>query len=208
MEFHTQRSTYAVTFTCGQEEKGSGKAKKEQTRGHWHIQGYMELDKDINFSTLKKAFNNRIHWEKRQGTAQQAEHYATKDEDCKTWPMEDGEVRDKTTEFTFGTISEVTQGKRSDLDACKKIITDPTIKNKKKRLAEECPTAVVKFHKGLQVYAQWSGVSLDEPDDLTEPKEVYIIFGPAGTGKTLMARRLTFGKTVYVPQENNSNNIS
>lgn len=200
MDFNTMRSTYTVTFTCGQEEKGE--------TGNYHMQGYIELDKDINFSSLKKAFNERIHWEKRKGTAKEAEHYATKDEDCKKWPMKKNEERFKETEFTEGTMTDNSQGKRNDIDAAKKIITDTTIKNKKKRLAEECPATVVKFHKGLQVYAQWSGVSLDEPDDLTEPKEVYIIFGPAGTGKTLMARRLTFGKTVYVPQENNSNNIS
>lgn len=209
MEFSTSKGTvYNVTFTCGQEEKGAGDEEME-TRGHWHIQGYIELDKDINFTVLKKAFNTRIHWAKRNGTAHQAEHYATKDEDCKKWPMQEGEVRDKSTEFTFGEIDKNQgQGARNDINPAKAIILDPTIKNKKKRLAQDCPDAVVKFHKGLTTLAQWAGISLDDPDDCDEPREVYIIYGPAGTGKTLMARRLTHGKSVYVPQENNSNLIS
>lgn len=201
MELKTQRSIYKITFLVYQEERGHGDAKEEneELRGKYHIQGYLELDKEINFTSIKALFSQRIHWEKRFGTAEQAEDYCSKADTR----VEDGLVG------KFGERSTTKQGQRTDLDACTKIINDPTVKNKKRKLAEECGSAVVKYSKGLETYAQWKGVDLEEKRGNLE-REVYIIWGAAGCGKTMMAWKLMDvpNSTYYVPQSNNSGALS
>lgn len=68
-----------------------------------HLQGYVEWGRSVRFTTLKK-LNDRIHWEKRRGTAQQAADYCKKD----------GNFTQK------GDIS--SQGERKDLDEVKESI--------------------------------------------------------------------------------------
>lgn len=65
-----------------------------------HLQGYVEFASPKRLTALKK-MNNRIHWEKRQGTAQQASDYCKKDK----------------TFFEKGELSK--QGARTDLDTVK-----------------------------------------------------------------------------------------
>lgn len=197
--FKSQRAKYNITFLVYQEERGHGdeKEENEELRGHYHIQGYMELDKDIERQTLSKIFSKRIHWEKRFGTAQQAEDYCTK-EDTRVVDGLNGK---------FGERSTVGQGQRTDLLACQKIIDDPTIKNKKRKLAEECGAAVVKYSKGLEAYALWKGVDL-EPSRENKAREVYIIWGAAGHGKTLFGKRLIGLDSYYQPQQNAARQLS
>lgn len=194
--FKTQRSAYNITFLVYQEELGAGDEENDMPGKH-HIQGYLELDKDIEFKSLKAAFSKRIHWEKRFGTAEQAEDYASKEETR----VLDG------LSGKFGERSSVKQGQRTDLEAATKIINDPAIKNKKRKLAEECGAAVVKYHKGLETYAMWKGVSLDESRG-NQHRQCYIIWGDAGCGKSLMAKRLIGDDSFYQPQSNNGGALS
>lgn len=70
--------------------------KEVGENGTPHLQGYVEWKSSKLLSTLKN-LNNRIHWERRQGTALQASTYCKKDNDF----------------IEIGTIS--SQGKRTDL---------------------------------------------------------------------------------------------
>lgn len=192
MHFRTERAEYKVTFIVYQEEKGKGNEEEDEaTRGKYHIQGYMELDKEIDFYALKPVFSQRIRWSKRFGTAENCEDYCSKEDT----QVVDG-LRGK-----FGSKSTVKQGERTDLAECETIILDPTVKNKKKMLAEKCGRAVVKFHKGLEALAQWHGVDM-EPKRGSKHREVYILWGAAGQGKTLFAKRLINDDSVYEPQQN------
>lgn len=72
-----------------------------------HLQGYVEWGRSVRFTTLKK-LNERIHWEKRMGTAKQASDYCKKDKDF----VEVGEMSN--------------QGERSDLNEVKESILQGT----------------------------------------------------------------------------------
>lgn len=197
--FKTQRAVYNITFLVFQEEKGHGDEQEEnpELRGKYHIQGYLELDHECTFSSLKAAFNKRIHWEKRFGTAEQAEDYCSK---------EDTQVVDGL-KGKFGVRSTVTQGQRTDLKRPLEIIDDDTVLDKKAKLADECGPVVVKYHKGLETYAQWKGKKL-EVDRGTKAREVYIIYGDSGCGKSLMAQRLIKDDSYYIPQQNMHGDLS
>lgn len=195
--FKTQRTAYNITFLVYQEEQGKGDEERVEDRGKFHIQGYLELDKEIERKSLKAAFSKRIHWEKRFGNAEQAEDYCTKEETR----VLDG------LSGKFGERSTVTQGKRTDIEATLNIIKDPAVKDKKRKLAEECGAAVVKYHKGLETYANWLGVKLDTQRG-DKPRDVYIIWGDSGTGKSLMAKKLMKGESCYTPQQNMASQLS
>lgn len=72
-----------------------------------HLQGYVEFNTPKRLTTLKK-INNRIHWEARRGTAEQAATYCKKEGDF----------------WETGTISK--QGERTDLEDLKKTILNGT----------------------------------------------------------------------------------
>lgn len=60
-----------------------------------HIQGYIELVNCTRLNTMKK-FNNRIHWERRLGTQEQAINYCKKEGNYEEWgkPKKQGERND------------------------------------------------------------------------------------------------------------------
>lgn len=70
-----------------------------------HLQGYFELKKRLRFNQIKK-INNRMHFESRRGTQQQAIDYCKKDGDYKE----------------FGSCK--TQGERNDLKKLKIDLSD------------------------------------------------------------------------------------
>jgi len=193
--FKTERSKRNITFLVYQEELGKGSEDKQD--GKYHIQGYLELDQDIEFMSLKRAFSKRIHWEKRFGTAEQAEDYCTKEETR----VLDG------LSGKFGERSTVTQGQRNDLKKAEDILKDPKVKNKKRKLAEECGSTVVKYHKGLETLANWLEIDMVEKRGDKE-REVYIIWGDAGCGKSLYAKRLIGDDSYYQPQQNAAGALS
>lgn len=70
-----------------------------------HIQGYIELDKKVRMSAMKK-LNNKIHWETRMGTQEQAVEYCKKEGNWKE----------------FGNLKN--QGERTDLCRIRQMALD------------------------------------------------------------------------------------
>lgn len=154
-----------------------------------HFQGYVEFKKRVRFSQLHKMFP-QVHWEQRKGTALQARDYCNKVESR----CEDGKT------YNYGTISESSQGKRTDLDAAVAIIQAG---GGLKQVAREMPSQYVLFHRGLANLAE----ALAPEREPGEPREIIIIWGERGTGKSYFAHHL-FGASLYLPDRNNSGKLS
>lgn len=133
--------------------------KEVGKEGTPHLQGYIEFSGGKRFSSLKK-FNQRIHWEIRKGTAEQASNYCKKDNDF----------------IEIGIIS--TQGKRTDLQEATELIMSG---NSLDKVAEAHPEVFVKFHKGLEA------LSHARMEHRTDKPFVSWIWGLAGRGKSYYA---------------------
>ena len=181
-DYKTQRGIYSVTYTVGQEEKCPETNRK-------HLQCYVEFDKEVKFSWLKKTFNNKIHWERRKGNAMQAADYCKKDESAT------GEIN-----WEHGEISVPNQGKRNDLAIVgEKVMAGMSLK----RIAEEHPIEVIKFARGIQTLID---LVQDPPEDT--PKRVIILYGEPGSGKSSWARRFLKDESYYCPAMNNAGALS
>jgi len=123
--------------------------------GTKHLQGYVELGKQIRFEALKKLLP-RAHIEARRGTAKQAADYCKKE----------GKYYER------GTISE--QGKRTDLERCVEMIKE----NKTDvEIYDEIP-GLLRYNKAIETYKQASY------KERTEKPTVHWLWGKAGVGKT------------------------
>lgn len=106
-----------------------GRERGEQ--GTPHLQGYLELNTRKRLTTVKRWLGIRsIHLEKRRGTSQEASDYCEKEGDFET----------------FGTISVVTQGQRTDLDDA---ITSIREGASKRQLWENHTSAMIRYERGL-----------------------------------------------------------
>jgi len=126
-------------------------------QGTEHLQGYAYFK---NARLLPKALLPRAHWEAALGTPQQNYDYCTKDGDF----------------FEHGTLPR--KGARSDIEGAAATVKAHGMK----RCAEEHPSIVVKYARGLQVYK-----SLVTPPR-SEVPEVFFYYGPTGVGKSVRCR--------------------
>lgn len=117
-----------VTYAVWQKESGEN--------GTQHFQGYLELAKKGRISAVKALGGEfvRAHLERRRGTQKQARDYAMKEDTRVDGPWEHGEFVARE------------QGTRSDLAAAVDALKEGGLK----RVAEDCPEAYVKYHKGFQ----------------------------------------------------------
>jgi len=121
-----------------------------------HLQGYVEWKNPKRFTTLKK-MNERIHWENRKGTSDQAAVYCTKGINI----------------YEIGERSN--QGKRTDLDIVAEMIQDKT---PMREIAKTQPSTYIKYNRGM------NALKYILEDDRVEAPKVYWRWGTAGTGKT------------------------
>jgi hypothetical protein len=142
-------------FVLGEEKGQSGTP---------HIQGYLEFEKPQRFTTLHKRIKS-IHIEARKGTAKQASDYCKKD----------GKF------VEHGTISQ--QGKRSDLDNVRDLLSNPLTANMRTITLTATSCQSVKF---AELYLKYHEAKRD-----FKPFIVWY-YGPAGSGKS--ARAIAYGK--------------
>lgn len=124
----------------------SWQLERGDAEGTPHIQGYVELSRPTRLAPLK-TWLPTAHFEARRGTREQARDYTRKDDTREpgddSGPFERGE-------FTAGGA-----GRRNDLaDAVAALKAGGM-----KRVREECPTAYVKFSRGLHALAK--GIDAD-----------------------------------------------
>lgn len=132
-----------------------------------HIQGYIIAERRYTLSAIKKAFDQKAHFEIRKGSHDEAAAYCCKDDSAEK--DEDGNyVRRK-----YGV--EPTQGKRVDLDnMLQKLKNGADIKS----VAAANPSQYIQYYKGLNHFKHLFSAKRNWPMDVT------IIFGPTGCGKS------------------------
>lgn len=134
--------------------------------GTLHIQGYCELKKRQRFSSAKKLINDACHVEKRMGKASEARDYCMKEDTRERGPFEFGEFVDKF------------PGKRNDLlplyEAAKS-------GKRKAQVLEDDPACYMRHYKAFAHV-----VSILRPQ--RQPREVYLLIGAPGLGKTHYVR--------------------
>lgn len=185
MQFRSLHNTiYEITYVCYQEEKCP------ETK-RLHLQGYMEVHKDVKRSILKKAFCPTIHWEKRVKSAKEASDYCKKDDTATgRFKKEDG------------ILSDQKPGKRNDV----KRVADAILENTPlAQVAKENPETWMRLYRGATDLANKVQA---KPKDID--RTVFILFGEPGTGKTSWAKHYIEenGLSYYCPDSNNGGKLS
>lgn len=135
--------------------------KEKGEEGTEHYQGYLELKQAQRFSRLK-AWLPRAHFEPRKGTQEQAIAYCKKEDTRLEGPWEFGLPK--------------SQGKRSDLIA---LYSSAKQGKRKREVLEEMPASYMRHYKA---YAHVQGLFCPPPID--PPRQVHLLLGEPGTGKT------------------------
>lgn len=159
---------------------------------HEHFQGYLELDTPLTYDALHDWEGlEGAHFEKRRGTAKQADHYCRKPVDgCVCQHCEDERAAPTHLEgpWSMGEMSH--QGTRADLLEVKRELDRGT---PLKRIADEFFPEWVRFGKSFTEFKRQH----TRPRDF---KSICIVLvGPSGTGKSRTAITLaSYLGSVYV----------
>lgn len=162
-----------------------------------HLQGYVEWGRSVRYTTMKN-LNERIHWEKREGTPQQAADYCKKGEQTKAeWKAHNvlGPNYGKNAKVhELGEISE--QGGRKDLDEVKEAILSG------RRVDDIVLEQPMLYHQ--------YGRTLNRIEDLAMRKKYRNFmtkgiwyYGPTGVGKSHTAFENFTPETHYVVPNDN-----
>lgn len=149
--------------------------EKAPTTGTPHLQGYIEINNQMAFGAVKKAFcpEDNPYIAKANGTA--ADNY---DYICKKGKPE--EIPEPT--FTMGAPK--SPGKRSDLETiANDIIGNNDLKRKHTvaEIAELHPAKYLMYHNGIKALCAAQILPYNNADGA---KEIEWIWGPTGSGKT------------------------
>lgn len=132
-----------------------------------HIQGFMQCGSKHRMTWLKRNLDADAHWEPMRGTAEQARDYCKKDDSRLDGPWE------------WGTLT--TKGRTAGLETAIELIkaraTDSAI-------AEAAPRVWVSHYRGLQELRRALKITAEQR---SAPPEIWILWGPSGTGKSRFA---------------------
>lgn len=136
---------------------------EEGLNGTRHIQGYIEFNQALRFSTVKRLISPRIHLERRRGTRDQARAYCMKAETRIEGP------------FEFGTWVSGGQGRRTDLHELREEIIKGT---SEANLWDSYFGTMVRNYRAIDRYRNIKSVPRNTP------AMVHVLYGPTGTGKS------------------------
>lgn len=136
--------------------------------GKEHFQGYIRLKNRTRLGKLKE-ISASAHWEVAKGNEKENRDYCTKAESRLEPPQE------------YGTYDEKEgQGKRSDLQ----LIAEQIIQGvSTKELARKYPSQYILHAQGMERLA----LTVQEPPPLISPREVIVMWGTTGSGKSYRA---------------------
>ncbi len=135
--------------------------------GRSHLQGYIEFAGPVALGGIRTTLgDSSVHVERRRGSATQAAEYCRK-----------ASSRIEGPNATLGTISR--QGNRGDLETACEIVRESGIAG----LMEENPTAFIKYPRGFREYSFSHSIYSHK----SRAVQVYVLWGPTGTGKTRAA---------------------
>ena len=139
--------------------------EKGEDTGTPHLQGYVEFDKVVRLSALKK-LSPTAHWEPRMGSQEDAIKYVTKEETKVDGP------------WSSGTLKHA--GRRTDIHQ----MAEDIVKNKRKfsEISEDYPTMVIKFDRGIK-----SLIATIQPKYTHDDVRGEWYWGAPGTGKSTKA---------------------
>nr|QIK03921.1 replication-associated protein [Tundra vole stool-associated circular virus] len=149
-----------ATYAVGQLEEG------EDTR-HRHLQFFVQLRRPARLSWMKRHVHATAHWEPMRGTAEQARDYCMKEETRVQGPWQ------------FGTIT--ARGKRMGLDDAIQLIRDGA---PLRQVIDTFPAIWVHHGRGLLDLRQRLNLEQDRRCFGPEGPEVWVFWGPSGTGKS------------------------
>ena len=155
--------------------------------GRMHIQGYVELENRVRFKKLLSEFPG-THWEKRKGSAEEASDYCKKDISRAA-----GGIM-----YEFGKLSKMFAGKRTDIDDAVDMLKSGA---SMRDVALTHSSVYVRMHRGLTALQG----ELIEARVSGAPREIIILWGSPGSGKSLFA---TLFPNVYRPDRNNQGKLS
>lgn len=147
-----------------------------------HLQIYAEFKKAVTISAAAKLLPG-VHWTPCSGSQSDNLLYIRKGNQPKAeWlaHKQFGEHygQDLSTVIQFGSLK--TQGARNDLAP----VAQAVLEGKRLRdIAEEHPEQFIKHHRGITAYRD----ALSRPRSSSVAKQVIVLFGPTGTGKTRQA---------------------
>lgn len=172
-------------YISWQREKGDA--------GTVHLQGYAEFSRPVRMAACKRAWPT-AHLEPRRGTREQARDYTRKDD-----TRDEG---DDAGPFEHGAWEDGGSGARNDLHAAVASLKAGGMK----RVAEEQPTAYVKFSRGLRelqrelevpdrdddfVPRPWQKLLLDSLALPADDRTIHWVYDKDGNnGKSRLARHL------------------
>lgn len=149
-----------ATYAVGQVEEG-------EEQHHRHLQLFLQLKNPQRLSWLKRHVHEGAHWEPMRGTAEQASDYCKKEDTRVAGPWE------------FGTLT--TRGKVRGLDDAVAMVQrgEPL-----KKVIETFPVVWVHHGRGLLDLRQRLNLDCDRREFGAEGPEVWVLYGPSGTGKS------------------------
>lgn len=182
MELYRQKSTH-IQYICGQLERAS--------TGQLHFQGYVQLKRSQRLSWVRNNISDQAHWERQQGTNQQARTYCTPDKEEEVQTFIENTFREAG-RFISGTA---TRRARNDLHT----LRDAIIEGKTQRQIIADDDLVDTYGNHLRFHDRVR--SLIKPAAHPEGVHVILLVGAPGTGKTRLAFE-RFPKLFEIPISN------